>query len=180
MSFTDTVILSCGLAVDAFAVAVTDGVSDCKMNFFKAMFISLVFGIFQGVMPSMSYMAGSYFLSFLTDYGNIVICIVLCAIGIKMLIDRNNSDNSEEKITYGLIMVQGMASSIDALAVGVGFSASEVDIVKSCAIISLVTFLFCTTGVFIGKKFGDILNGKTQLIGGLMLIIIGLKSLIIN
>lgn len=180
MNISDLIFLSFGLAMDAFAVSVSDGMSISRMNFVKASAISLVFGIFQGVMPSMAYFISQSFMDFIpliSLYGNIVACIILSVIGIKMIKDRNNEKDTYTEMSSGLVMVQGMASSIDAMMTGIGFSATDTDIVVSCAVIAFITFVCCLFGCFIGKRFGDRMNGKAQLIGGIMLILIGLKTL---
>lgn len=182
MSFSDLLFLSLCLSADAFAVAVTDGMSDRKMNILKAFIISLTFGIFQGVMPSLGYAFSQSFLSFITDYGHITAFAILSLIGIKMIIESSkeneNNTNVYSGISFGTVMVQGMATSIDALAVGVSFSAVNMNIVTSCAVIALITFICCTVGVFIGKKSGNILSSKAQTSGGIILIVIALKILI--
>lgn len=179
MHLSDLIFLSFGLAMDAFAVSVTDGMSDRKVNFIKALFISLTFGIFQGVMPSLGYMISQSFLSFITDYGHITALILLSGIGIKMIVETLKCGDESNRecygISFGMVMVQGLATSIDALAVGVSFSAVNMNIVTSCAVIAVVTFICCMLGVFTGKKFGNILNNKAQIIGGIVLVIIGLK-----
>ncbi|MGN0606924.1 MAG: manganese efflux pump MntP family protein [Oscillospiraceae bacterium] len=182
MNTADLILLSLGLSADAFAVSVTDGMSDRHMNFAKLVFISLVFGIFQGVMPALGYAVSCSFLSFITDYGSITAFILLCGIGIKMIAETiqnmKSHDDKHNSISAGAVMVQGLATSIDALAVGISFSAVGINIAFSCTLIMAVTFICCMLGVFIGMKFGDILSEKAQLAGGAVLIAIGIKTLV--
>lgn len=181
MNTADLILLSLGLSADAFAAAVTDGMSDRRMNAAKMIFISLVFGIFQGVMPSMGYLISQSFLSFITDYGHIAALLLLGGIGIKTIAESVKNDDefeNEPGISFGTVMIQGLATSIDALAVGISFSAMQMNIVTSCAVIAAVTFICCIAGTAAGRKFGNILNNKARIAGGTVLIIIGIKIFI--
>lgn len=140
------------------------------------------FGLFQGIMPTIGFALGKTFTRYITSIDHYIALILLSFIGGKMLIDCFKKDNQEYEtqfsLTSGLLLVQGVATSIDALAVGVSFAALSVNIVSAAAFICGVTFVFSFAGVFIGKKFGTVLNSKAQIFGGLILIGIGVKIFI--
>ena len=182
MKLFDLLFLAVGLSMDAFAVSVTNGLCIKKIGIKGATVCGICFGLFQGVMPTLGYALGRTFESFISSIDHYIALILLGFIGGKMLIDgiKNKDEdlNNATSLTFGLLMVQGVATSIDALAVGVSFAALSVNIVSAAAFICLITFLFSFWGVFIGKKFGTILNNKAQIIGGIILIGIGLKIFI--
>lgn len=184
MNIADLILLSFGLSADAFAVAVTNGMTDRKCGILKTLFIGAVFGIFQGIMPALGFMAGMTFISFVKNFGNIIAFVLLSFIGIKMIIEvfheHDHEDINNDRITAGMIMIQGLLVSIDALASGVSLSAVGADIVPSCAVIALTAFICTVTGVLTGRKFGSIFSSKAQIAGGAVLIIIGIKILAEN
>ncbi len=175
--------LGLGLAMDATAVSMTNGMNEAKMNLKKILFISLMFGLFQGLMPLCGYFAGHFFIKYIENIIPIIALIILVFLGLKMILDTIlTKDDSSEKnisITFKVIFLQTIATSIDALSVGVTFSNYAVDeALISSSIIALVTFLICILGHYIGKIFGNKFNNKAQIIGGLILIVIGLEIFI--
>lgn len=180
MTFFEIFLVGLGLSMDAFAVSVTNGMCKRGNKSFIALMCGLCFGVFQGVMPSLGYLLGSAFAKYIERYDHIIALVLLSYIGGKMVFDSftngGESTSSGSKLG-GELIVQGIATSIDALAVGVSFSplltASKMGI--SALIIAVTTFAISFGGVYIGKKFGDILSNKAQLIGGIILIAIGLK-----
>lgn len=182
MGKVELLLIALGLSADAFAVAVTNGLCNKDMKSKWTLFIALTFGIFQGAMPSLGYALGQTFTKHITAYDHYVALILLGIIGGKMvyeaLKDMGNDCCQIKQINFGTLMVQGVATSIDALAVGVSFSAMEVEIVSACSFIASVTFILSFLGVIIGKKFGSIFNKKAQLVGGILLVAIGLKIFI--
>lgn len=182
MSIIEIIILAVGLSMDAFAVSVTNGMTKKNVNLKWTFAIAACFGIFQGLMPTIGYFLGSTFTQYVTQFDHYIALVLLGFIGGKMLIDGLKKDDScgteTAGLTVGALLLQGVATSIDALAVGVSFAAvmdSMVLALCAAAIITVCTFAFCFAGVFIGKKFGDILNNKAQIVGGLILIAIGVK-----
>lgn len=179
MRIIELVLLAIGLSMDAFAVSVTNGLCLKKAGWKAAAACGICFGLFQGVMPTIGFALGKSFTKYITSIDHYIALILLGFIGGKMLIDAFKNDDDEKgaqfSLTLGLLLVQGIATSIDALAVGVSFAALSVNIVSAAAFICCVTFLFSFAGVFIGKRFGTVLNSKAQLIGGLILIGIGIK-----
>lgn len=167
--------------MDAFAVSVTNGMCKRGKTLYIAALCGLCFGAFQGIMPSLGYALGSTFSRFVAQYDHIIALVLLSYIGAKMLIDSLRGEKEESASGGGLgageLVLQGVATSIDALAVGVSF-ATLTDIAgmaASAALIAATTFVIAVLGVYIGKYFGDRLNNKAQLVGGLILIGIGVK-----
>lgn len=182
MRLTELLLLAIGLSMDAFAVSVTNGLCIKKIGWKGAAACGLCFGLYQGLMPTIGYALGKTFEDFITGIDHYIALILLGFIGGKMLIDgiknKDEEINNNTSLTLGLLMVQGIATSIDALAVGVSFAALSVNIVSAATFICCITFLFSFWGVFIGKKFGTILNNKAQILGGIILIGIGVKIFI--
>ena len=182
MKLTELLLLAIGLSMDAFAVSVTNGLCIKKIGIRGAAACGIFFGLFQGIMPTLGFALGKTFESLISSVDHYIALILLGFIGGKMLIDgiKNKDEqlNDNISLTFGMLLVQGVATSIDALAVGVSFAALSVNIVSAAAFICCITFLFSFWGVFIGKKFGTILNNKAQILGGLILIGIGLKIFI--
>lgn len=182
MGTLELLIISLGLSADAFAVAVTNGLCNKEMKSRWTFFIALTFGVYQGAMPCLGYALGQTFTKHITAYDHYVALILLGIIGGKMVYEAIKEMGDDccqvKKLSFGILMVQGVATSIDALAVGVSFSAMNVKIVSACLFIASITFICSFLGVIIGKRFGSVFNKKAQLIGGILLILIGLKTYI--
>ncbi len=169
-----------GLAMDAFAVSVCKGLSMKKLSWKKAIIIALYFGIFQALMPVLGYFLGSAFSSFVQSVDHWIAFILLAIIGGKMIKDstEDETENRNDKIDVKTMLLLAVATSIDALAVGVTFAFFKVNLLLSIAIIGVITFVLSFIGVIIGNKFGDKFQHKAELAGGIVLIIIGLKILL--
>ena len=184
MGLIELLLIAVGLSMDAFAVSVTNGLCYKNVKCGWTLAMGLCFGLFQGAMPTIGYFLGSTFADYITAYDHYIALILLCFIGGKMLIDGIKSKDEGIEATgasigLGILLVQGVATSIDALAVGVSFAMlPNVNIVTAAGFISLVTFSLSIIAVFVGKKFGSLLNNKAQIIGGLILIAIGIKIFI--
>ena len=176
--------LGVSLAMDAFSVSLANGLSEPKMKIKKALGIAFVFAFFQAAMPIIGWVcvhtvAQQFeFFQKLIPY---IALILLLFIGGKMLIDgiKNKCEGECCTTSFKGILVQGVATSIDALSTG--FTISEYDALKAvvCAVlIALVTFIICFIGVFIGKKFGTSISSKAGIFGGIILIIIGVQIFI--
>lgn len=182
MTFVELFLAAVGLSMDAFAVSISNGT--VIKNKKKAMFAALIFGVFQAGMPLIGYFLGSAFAEFVTGYAPIIALAVLGIIGAKMIIESTGEirakKNSAEKTLLkepGLpaIMIQAIATSIDALVVGVSFAAMSVRIVPAVLFIGMVTFVICLIGVLGGVKFGQLLGAKASLVGGMVLVCLGFK-----
>lgn len=179
--FIKSVLLGVGLAMDAFSVSLANGLHEPSMKARKMCGISAVFAFFQFLMPMLGWIcvhsAAKYFCAFEKLIPWIAL-ILLLFIGGKMLIDGIKSTSKEEKASVGIasLLLQGIATSIDALSVG--FTISDYGYVKalsSCGIIAAVTFVICMAGVLLGKKFGTSLAEKASVLGGIILIVIGIE-----
>ncbi len=178
-SFVEIVLIAVGLAMDAFAVSITSGTIIKKMRLHHAVRIALFFGVSQGVMPVIGWFGGSLFASKIEAVDHWIAFGLLAAIGGKMIKD---SFDSEEKsfnpIDVYVLFTLAVATSIDALAVGITFSMLGVTIVSASLTIGVVTFLTSLAGVFIGNRVGDRLGGRVEVFGGVVLVGIGVKILV--
>jgi putative Mn2+ efflux pump MntP len=182
-------LLGLGLTADAAAVSMANGLEEPNMKRSKHILIAFMYGLFQGLMPLIGYLFGS------TIYNNIpqikqyniipiIALVILGFLGTKMIIDGIKDGKSEEsneirKITFKLIFIQSIATSIDALSTGLTFANYNVfEALMVTFLISLVTFITCIISVIIGKKFGTKLGNKALIVGGIILIIIGLEIFI--
>ena len=180
MQLPEIFLIAIGLAADSFAVSVSSGAIIAKMRLRHAIRIALFFSFFQGLMPwigwkigglaSVSFQAVDHWLAF----------AILSFIGGKMVYESRNSAEEEESdpLNLYILFTLAIATSIDALAVGVTFSFLDISIATPILIISFVTFFFSFTGTYIGQFFGHIFEDKIEFIGGLILIGIGCKILI--
>ncbi len=183
--FFNSILLGVGLAMDAFSVSLANGLNEPCMKKRKMSFVAGIFALFQALMPMIGWICihtvVQYFRSFEALIPWIAL-LLLCYIGGKMLLEGLHDKNScEEKPSVGLsaLLVQGIATSIDALSVG--FTIADYDLVMALAaagIIAAVTFIICMAGLYIGKKAGTKLAGKAGILGGVILILIGLEIFI--
>lgn len=177
----EKILLGLGLSMDASAVSMTNGMNQPKMKIKKIIFIAFIFGLFQGVMPLLGYFAGSVFVNILASVTPWIALILLVAIGGKMIYDGIKKESTENRnmITIKSVLIQGVATSIDALAVGLVFIGKNVQYaINTAIIIMVVTFAVSLISILIGKKFGTIFENKAQVFGGIILVIIGLKIFI--
>ncbi len=188
MGILEVLLTGVGLSMDAAAVGMTNGLNEPKMRLTKILLIALFFGVFQGVMPLIGYFAGTLFAEAVASIAPYVALVLLGFIGGKMIYEALKKSKEEEEtaknLGVGALTAQAIATSIDALAVGIsllalnGIGALKVNIFAACAIIAACTFVISLAAVFIGKKFGAVLADKAELIGGIILVAIGLKIFI--
>jgi putative Mn2+ efflux pump MntP len=182
--FFELVLLGVGLAMDAFAVSVCKGLSMTKVNKKQALVIGLFFGGFQALMPFIGWILGIGFQQYIESVDHWIAFILLAFIGGKMMYesfnpDEEKSDNKKDPpLDIKEMFLLALATSIDALAVGVTFAFLEYPIVESITIIGIVTFIISIVGVFIGNFFGSKYKNKAEFVGGLILVLIGLKILL--
>lgn len=179
----NSILLGVGLAMDAFSVSLANGLSEPNMKKRKMCGIAGVFALFQALMPMIGWVCVHTVVQYFEAFEAFIPWIalgLLLFIGGKMLIEgiKNHGEEEEEKrgVGLGALMLQGIATSIDALSVG--FTISEYDLLMAifCAlIIALVTFIICMVGLFIGRKFGTKLSNKASIFGGIILIFIGVE-----
>ena len=180
MELFEIIAIGIGLAMDAFAVSICKGLSMKKIDWKKAIIIALYFGIFQALMPVLGYFLGSAFSSFVQSVDHWIAFILLAIIGGNMIKDSTDDEveKRNDKVDVKTMLLLAIATSIDALAVGVTFAFFEVNLLLSISIIGIITFVLSFLGVIIGNKFGDKFQNRAELAGGIVLIIIGLKILL--
>lgn len=181
MDLFSLIFTGIGLAMDASAVSIAKGMSLPKEKVKRyALKLGLAFGIFQGLMPLIGYLAGSAFSGYIQSIDHWVAFILLALIGLNMIKESREAKESEEvsDLSLKVILLLGIATSIDALAVGVSFAFLKVNIVLACSIIAIVTFMLSFICVMIGKSLGALFQKYAEVFGGIILIIIGAKILI--
>lgn len=186
MFFVNSILLGVGLAMDAFSVSLANGLNEPKMKTGKMFGVSGIFAIFQFVMPLIGWICVSTIAGYFSAFEKFIPWIALGLLGFigsKMIYDGVKNKEIEEEtkpsLKIGALLVQGLATSIDALSVG--FTISDyifIEALLACAIIGIVTFFICLAGILIGKKAGMKLANKAGIIGGVILIIIGLEIFI--
>lgn len=179
MALTELILLAIALSMDASAVSISNSLCINKISIKHILKMAIIFALFQGIMPLIGYFTANTFKNVIEQYDHWIALILLTIIGGKMLHEAIKSNINEEcsvfSLTLKLLLVQAVATSIDALAVGVSLSALNVDIIYSVSIISIITFISCTIAILIAKRFGNLLGKRAGLVGGIILIAIGLK-----
>ena len=181
MGIVEIIFIAIGLAMDAFAVSVCKGLSMKKMSWKKAIIIALYFGIFQALMPVIGYALGIGFEESIKFIDHWIAFGLLAFIGgnmIKEALSKEEDDNQNDDVNFKTMVVLAVATSIDALAVGVTFAFLNVNLILAISIIGILTFIISLLGVKIGNVFGDKFEKKAELAGGIILILIGLKILL--
>lgn len=175
----DAALLGLGLSMDAAAVSMTNGMSEPKIRPPKVLLIALFYGVFQMLMPMIGYFAGSIFTETLTKITPYLALVILGVLGGKTLYEgiRHNEEQTEQKpLGLKTLTVQAIATSIDALAVGVVLiSLSVPEMLASVSVIGAITFGISVASVYIGKTLGGVLRSKAEIVGGVILVCIGLK-----
>lgn len=186
MNFIALIFTAFALSMDAFAVSITKGMTIKNLKKSTALKMALTFGVFQGAMPLLGWALGISFESYIKSIDHWIAFILLGFIGFNMIKgffdDRKEGRESElefsattdvDDLSNKEIIMLAVATSIDALAVGISFAFLNVSIIPAASIICIITFLVCVVGVFVGNKVGDIFNGYAELVGGVILILIG-------
>lgn len=171
-------LIAIALSMDSAALSVANGAKYPNIGFVKVFKISFVYALFQAIMPVFGFILGISFLKFITQIDHFIALAILCFLGIKMINDaRNFNGETSINLSNKELVLGAIATSIDALAVGVTFAFSEVNILYACFIIGLVCLLICLLAVFLGKKTGEIFECKALILGGFILIFLGFKIL---
>lgn len=184
MGFFEIFMIGVGLSMDAFAVAICKGLSMRRIKLENILVIALFFGGFQAIMPMAGYFLGKQFEEYIVSVDHWIAFALLAFIGGKMIADVLRGEDDDEHISAdsGLdikeLFILAVATSIDALAVGISFAFLRVDIGTAAATIGVTTFILSSAGVIIGNKFGARYKDKAALAGGIILILIGLKILL--
>lgn len=177
MNIFELFILAIGLSMDAFAVSVCKGLSLGRINA-KHMFAGAWFGGFQALMPLVGYFGGRFFADKVTRYSHWVAFVLLVFIGAGMIKESKEEEHVNADMDIKSMFILAVATSIDALAVGVTFAFLKVEIVSAVSFIGVITFVCSAAGVKIGSLFGMKYKSKAELCGGIILILIGTKILL--
>jgi putative Mn2+ efflux pump MntP len=181
MSLITIIFVAFGLAMDAFAVSIASGFAIKNLKLNKALKIAFSFGLFQAFMPLLGWLAGLSLRNFISEIDHWIAFGLLSLIGIRMIYESLKLEAKAKEIdplNPYVLLVLSIATSIDALAVGLTFAFLKVVIVTPVVIIGAVTFLLSLLGILIGNKLGHFFEKKIEFIGGLILIAIGIKILI--
>ena len=185
MGFIEFFLTGIGLSMDAFAVAICKGLGMRTVNYKQMLLIALFFGGFQALMPLLGWLLGRQFEQYITSVDHWIAFALLVLIGANMLREaRKGDDTTDAETVYdaplplGQLLLMAIATSIDALAVGISFAFLGVNIWLAIAIIGTTTFLISAAGVFIGNRFGNRYEKRATIAGGIILILLGVKILL--
>lgn len=183
MGIIEIFLISVGLSMDAFAVSVCKGLGMHRVNYAHALAIALFFGVFQGLMPVIGWLVGNAFAVYVTAVDHWIAFALLAFVGGKMLWDAFHDEGEEDesvadRLDLCELFMLAIATSIDALAVGISFSFLQIDIVVAALVIGCTTFVLSLVGVVVGNRFGARFERPSQIAGGIVLIAIGLKILL--
>jgi len=183
LSLLTIVLIAVALAMDAFAVSLSTGVTMCKMHLKNALRMAGFFGGFQAIMPIAGWSVGRFAAEQIKSYDHWIAFALLAAIGGKMVYEaicgkEENEDEKRDPHNVYILLTLAFATSIDAAAVGISLSFLKVAIVQPSLIIGIITFFISLIGTYIGCKAGDVFGSKIEVLGGLVLIGIGVKILV--
>ena len=178
MNVLELILVSIGVSLDAFAVSICKGISLKKLTLNNILKVGLYFSIFQGLMPVFGYYIGINFHDLIKSIDHYIVFIILLILGIKMMKESYDNETYDDKLDIKTMLILSIATSIDALALGISFSLLEVNIFNTVIIIMIMTFMSSSIGIIIGNKFKNKHGNKTLVLGGLILIFIGTKVLI--
>lgn len=180
MSLFDLVVIAIGLSMDAFAVSICKGLSVSRIKPAHIFTVGMYFGGFQALMPLIGYMLGKQFESVITDIDHWIAFILLAIIGGNMIREavKGGDDSCDDSFSFKTMLPLAVATSIDALAIGVTFAFLRVNIISAVALIGTITFVISGAGLGIGNSFGAKYKLKSQILGGVILVMLGCKILI--
>ena len=181
MSFVEILLIGIGLSMDAFSVSICKGLTTKEFSWKTALTCGLWFGFFQALMPLIGYFLGSQFEQYITAVDHWIAFGLLFLIGANMIreaLSKKDEVSADSTLDFKTMLLLAIATSIDALAVGVSFACIQVKIWSAVLIIGLTTFVFSIVGVKIGNVFGSKFEKGAEVIGGIILILIGLKILL--
>ncbi len=180
MDFISLLLLAIALAMDAFSVSVTDGLVVKGFKAADAAKVGLFFGVFQFIMPCIGNFLASFATSYIERFDHWIAFGLLAFLGARMIWEAVRGENEipQNPLSLSTLFLMAIATSIDALAAGVSLAAVNAPIIYSSAVIGIVAFIFSFFGMYVGRRFGDLLGNKAEIIGGVILILIGTKTLI--
>ena len=173
-------LIAVALAMDAFSVSLTKGFTQKNLKQSQILYYGLFFGFFQFMMPILGYYCISTISDIITSFASIIGFVLLLVIGLNMIRESLSGDEDEisDEFSFKEVTLLAIATSIDAFAVGITFALFNDPLLISASIIGVVAFAFSIAGIFIGRKLGDWLGDKFQILGGVILILIGIKILL--
>ena len=178
MGLIELFLIAVGLSMDAFAVSVCKGLAMPKCTFKKAAIVGLWFGGFQALMPAIGYILGAQFQEAIASIDHWIAFVLLALIGGNMIHEALDNDEEEADASLEPMFLLAVATSIDALAIGITFAFLKVNIIPAVCFIGIVTFIISFAGVKIGNVFGARYKNKAEIVGGVILILLGLKILL--
>jgi manganese efflux pump family protein len=180
MDLVTIILIAFGLTVDSLAVSISTGLVVSHIRFLQAVRIAFVLAVFQGLMPLLGWFLGSQVRDFIIDYDHWIAFFLLFLIGAKMIYESFKKEGEKKDfnpLKYSVMIGMAIATSIDALIVGVSFAFISINILLAIIIIGTLTFLVSMSGMFAGKKVGIYFGRKVEFLGGIVLIAIGIKIL---
>ena len=180
MGLIELFLIAVGLSMDAFAVSVCKGLAMPKCTFKKAAIVGLWFGGFQALMPAIGYVLGAQFQEAIASIDHWIAFVLLALIGGNMILEAldNDEEEADASLNVKTMFLLAVATSIDALAIGITFAFLKVNIIPAVCFIGIVTFIISFAGVKIGNVFGARYKNKAEIVGGIILILLGLKILL--
>lgn len=180
MGFIDIFLIAVALSMDAFAVSICKGLSVKKLSAKHVLTVGVYFGGFQALMPAIGFLLGFKFESFITSIDHWIAFVLLAVIGGNMIREALSKEEEEanDDFSFKAMLPLAVATSIDALAVGISFAFLGVDIVTAALLIGVTTFILSGAGIVVGNVFGAKYKSRAELAGGVVLILIGLKILL--
>lgn len=181
MDFVSIILIALGLAMDAFAVSIASGVTIKNIKAKHALKIGLFFGAFQAIMPVIGWLAGLSLKNFISSFDHWVVFGILCFIGAKMIYESTKlkeEKQDNDPLNGFVLLILAIATSIDALAVGISFAFLKIAIFTPVLVIGGITFILSFCGVYIGDRLGHFFESKIEVLGGIILIGIGTKILL--
>lgn len=170
-----------GLAMDSFAVSITSGLTNKRLKINNALRIAIFFGFFQAIMPVIGWLAGVSIIDLISGVDHWIAFLLLSLIGCRMIYETIKPGSSIKIISpsnFHVLLMLSVATSIDALAVGLSFAFLRIFIATPIVVIGTITFLLSLLGVYAGKRFGHFFEKKIEIVGGVILISIGVKILV--
>ena len=180
MGLIELFLIAVGLSMDAFAVSVCKGLAMPKCTFKKAAIVGLWFGGFQALMPAIGYILGAQFQEAIASIDHWIAFVLLALIGGNMIHEAldNDEEEADASLDVKTMFLLAVATSIDALAIGITFAFLKVNIIPAVCFIGIVTFIISFAGVKLGNVFGARYKNKAEIVGGVILILLGLKILL--
>ncbi len=178
MNALDILLISIGMAMDSFAVSVCKGLSIRKAGIPEGVKCGIYFGGFQALMPVIGYYLGRLFADLIVKIDHWIAFILLLFIGLQMIRESRETENVDDRMDVKTMLILAVATSIDALTIGITLAFINVNIWIVVTSIGVVTFMFSLVGVLIGRRVGSMLGNKAKIIGGLILIYLGIKILL--